>query len=153
MTFTTTSVYSKPFSFLNISFSAATARQIFDFLGDGFPSKQLTSSQLPPEVHLNEYELKRFNDRFATIKAIDPQNTDELKTAMRTFLFNIFIRHFNSTEPVLEDMPPWLEQMCENLKKNGNLLDSQKKSFLELLKANVVLMKLLLLIQQILKQN
>lgn len=113
-------INSKPFSFLNISFSAATARQIFDFLGDGFPSKQLTSSQLPPEVHLNEYELKRFNDRFATIKAIDPQNTDELKTAMRTFLFNIFIRHFNSTEPVLEDMPPWLEQMCENLKKNGN---------------------------------
>lgn len=114
------SINSKPFVFLNISFSAKTAKQIFDFLGDGFPSDALINSPMPPEVHLNDYDLKRFNNRFESIKAIDPQNTAELKTAMRTFLFNTFTRYFSVGEQVREDMPVWLEQMCDKIKRDGN---------------------------------
>ena len=114
------SINSKPFVFLNISFSAKTAEQIFEFLGDGFPSDTLTNSPMPPEVHLNDYDLKRFNNRFESIKAIDPQNTDELKTAIRTFLFNTFTRCFSSLEQTTESMPPWLEQMCDKIKRDGN---------------------------------
>ncbi len=110
----------KPFSFLNISFSYDTAEQIFDFLGDGFPSEQLISSPMPPEIHLNDYDLKRFNNRFEGIKAIDPQNASAFKTAMRTFLFNTFTRYFSLGEQVREDMPAWLEQMCEKIKRDGN---------------------------------
>ena len=110
----------KPFSFLNISFSRDTAQQIFDFLGDGFNGRQLTSSPMPPEVMLNGYELKRFNNRFDSIKAIDPQNTAELKTAMRSFLFNTFTRYFSSVEQAHESMPLWLEQMCDKIKRDGN---------------------------------
>lgn len=110
----------KPFSFLNISFSVGTAEKIFDFLGDGFNSTQLKSSPMPPEITLNSYELKRFSNRFDTIKAIDPQNTAELKTAMRSFLFNTFTRYFSSVEQARESVPLWLEQMCEKIKKNGN---------------------------------
>lgn len=113
-------INAKPFVFLNISFSANTAAQIFEFLGDGFPSEQLVSSPMPPEVHLNDYDLKRFKNRFESIKAIDPQNTAELKTAMRSFLFNTFTRYFSSSEQIHEDMPVWLEQMCEKIKRDGN---------------------------------
>lgn len=113
-------INSKPFVFLNISFSANTAAKIFDFLGDGFPSKQLISSPMPPEIHLNDYDLKRFTNRFESIKAIDPQNTAALKTAMRSFLFNTFTRYFAVGEQIHEDMPVWLEQMCEKMKRDGN---------------------------------
>lgn len=115
-----TGINSKPFMFLNISFSVETAKQIFDFLGDGFPSKQLLSSAMPPEVHLNDYELKRFNNRLDNIKIIDPNNFTELKTAMRTFLFDTFTRYFSSIEQSHESMPLWLEQMCEKMKKGSN---------------------------------
>lgn len=113
-------INSKPFSLLNISFSKNTAQQIFDFLGDGFPSVQLINSPIPPEISLNSYELKRFTNRFESIKAIDPCNTTELKTALRTFLFNLFTRYFSNVEPTNENMPLWLEQMCDKLKKDGN---------------------------------
>lgn len=113
-------INSKPFVFLNISFSAQTATKIFEFLGDGFPSEQLINSPIPPEVHLNDYDLKRFNNRFEGIKAIDPQDTSALKTAMRTFLFNTFTRYFSADEQVHEDMPVWLEQMCDKIKRDGN---------------------------------
>ncbi len=115
-----TGIHSEPFMFLNISFSVETAKQIFDFLGDGFPSKQLLSSAMPPEVHLNDYELKRFNNRLDNIKIIDPNNFSELKTAMRTFLFDTFTRYFSSIEQSHESMPLWLEQMCEKMKKGSN---------------------------------
>lgn len=113
-------VNSKPFSLLNISFTKSTAEQIFDFLGEGFPSRQLNEAPLPPEIHLNEYEFERFNYRIASIKAIDPQNFEQLKTALRTFLFDTFTRYFSSDEHVHEDIPIWLEQMCEKIKQNGN---------------------------------
>lgn len=113
-------INSEPFSLLNISFTKNTAEQIFNFLGEGFPSRQLTESAVPPEIHLNEYEFRRFNNRIASIKAINPQNTEQLKTALRTFLFDIFIRYFSSDEQAHEDMPIWLEQMCDKIKKNGN---------------------------------
>lgn len=109
----------KPFSFLNISFTANTAELIFEFLGDGFNSKQLKNSPMPPEITLNNYELKRFNNRFDSIKAIDPQNTAELKTAIRSFLFNTFTRYFSSIEQTTESMPLWLEQMCDQIKRDG----------------------------------
>lgn len=114
------SVKAKPFSLLNISFSANTAKQIFDLLGEGFPSEQLLSAPIPPETSLNSYELKRFNNRFESIKAIDPNNASELKTALRSFLFNLFTRYFSSIEQSNEHMPLWLEQMCDKLKKDGN---------------------------------
>lgn len=111
---------SKPFSLLNISFTKNTAEQIFNFLGEGFPSKRLIKSKFPPEVHLNEYEFKRFNNQITSIKAINPQDTELLKTALRTFLFGIFTRYFSSNEPTPEDMPIWLEEMCDKIKSNGN---------------------------------
>ena len=113
-------INSKPFSFLNISFTANTAEQIFNFLGDGFNSRQLVESAMPPEVMLNSYELNRFNNRFDHIKAIDPQSVAELKTAIRTFLFNVFTRHFSTVETASESMPMWLEQMCDKIKRDGN---------------------------------
>ncbi len=114
------SINSKPFSFLNISFTSNTAEQIFNFLGEGFNSIQLKNASMPPEIMLNSYELKRFNNRFDSIKAIDPKNIAELKTAMRSFLFNTFTRYFSSVETTHESMPIWLEQMCDKVKRDGN---------------------------------
>ena len=53
------------------------------------------------------------------MKAIDPQNTAELKTAIRSFLFNTFTRYFSSIEQTTESMPLWLEQMCDQIKRDG----------------------------------
>lgn len=113
-------INSKPFSFLNISFTKNTAEQIFSFLGEGFNSSQLVKPVMPPDVMLNSYELKRFNNRFDSIKAIDPQSIAQLKTAMRIFLFNTFTRYFSNVETASDSMPVWLEQMCDKIKRDGN---------------------------------
>lgn len=117
-----TCINSEPFCFLNISFTANTAEQIFHFLGDGFPSEQLINSDLPPEINLSDYELKKFTNRFESIKAIDPADKDKLKTSLRVFLFNTFTNYFSAVNQTSESMPIWLEQMCEKIKNNGNFV-------------------------------
>lgn len=114
------SIGGNPFSFLNITFTADLARQIFDYLGDGFPSGWLQESPLPPEVHLSDYEFARLGRRMDNIRSLDPLDRDKKKTMLRILLFDIFARHFQSAAPVREQMPLWLEEMCTTIRKDGN---------------------------------
>ncbi len=108
----------KKFSMLNITFSAKTANELFDYLGEGFPKSQLMGATLPPEVHLNSFEYERFCKRADGIRAIDPKDVSGLKTALRILLFDTFVRYFSDEEAAEEKIPLWLEEMCNKIKKN-----------------------------------
>lgn len=110
----------KGFSMLNITFTAETAESLFAYLGEGFPSAHLLQLPYPPEVHLEKYEFDRFNRRMDSIRAIDPQNRNALRTSLRILLFDIFTRHFSIAEDSGESTPAWLEEMCAAIKKDGN---------------------------------
>lgn len=119
----------KPFSFLNITFTADTARQIFDYLGCGFPSVLLLDSPLPPEIHLSEYEFARLGRRMDGIRALDPGDREKKKTMLRILLFDIFIRHFSTAVPQREQMPLWLEEMCTAIRRDGNFTQGSSYFF------------------------
>ena len=85
----------KTFSMLNITFTTETAEQIFDYLGEGFPSKTLTDALLPPFVHLNAGELAVFNARMAAVRAISSDDASLRKTVLRTLIFDIFTKYYS----------------------------------------------------------
>lgn len=110
----------RPFSLLNIAFSARICDMLFEYLGEGFKKSHLLGSFLPPEVRLNDYELERFSKMMDNIRAIDPKNYDEIGSAFRILIFNVFTRYFSEGFENEEKLPVWLEEMCNKVKKDGN---------------------------------
>ena len=110
---------SKKFSMLNLTFSAKTANELFGYLGEGFPKTQLLTANLPPEVHLDSFELEKFLKRANGLGAIDPKDTYGLKTALRILLFDIFVKYFSEQETSEENIPLWLDEMCGKIKRNN----------------------------------
>lgn len=110
------------FSMMNITFTADTADAMFDFLGEGFPSKALKDSQMPPTRHLSERELERFKSRMDYICSIDEERKPELKTAIRTLLFNMFSDFFSGNTAESQNMPIWLERLLSKMQQNGNYI-------------------------------
>lgn len=110
----------KPFSMLNIAFSAKICEMLFEYLGDGFKKSHLLGAFLPPEVKLSDFELERFSKMMDNIRAIDPKNYDEIGSAFRILIFNVFTRYFAEGFKNEERLPIWLEEMCNTIKKDGN---------------------------------
>lgn len=110
----------KPFSMLNIAFSAKICEMLFEYLGDGFKKSHLLGAFLPPEVKLSDYELERFEKMMDNIRAIDPKSYGEIGSAFRILIFNVFTRHFSEEVENEEKFPIWLEEMCNKIKKDGN---------------------------------
>ena len=108
------------FSFLNITCTKETINIMFDFLGNGFPAELLLNAKLPPTVVLNVSEFARFEAKMNNIRAIDSENHPAIKTQMRILLFDIFTKYFSKFENSVDTVPYWLEEMCEQMSKNGN---------------------------------
>lgn len=123
------SVGGKPFSMLNIAFSQQICDMLFKYLGDGFKKSHLLGAFLPPETHLNEYEFKRFNKQMDSIRAIDPKSYSELSTALRILLFRVFTTYFGDNFEETEEIPLWLEEMCNQVKRNGNFANGSEYFF------------------------
>lgn len=112
----------KEFSMMNITFTKDTLNQLFEFLGEGFPSGVLNTLRLPPTVHLSVSELEWFNARMDSICAIELENISKLKTAVRTLLFRIFTRFFADFEEKQGDLPIWLDELLNSMQQNGNFI-------------------------------
>lgn len=112
----------KIFSMMNITFTQNTLTELFHFLGEGFPSDTLSNIDLPPTVHLSSSELDWFNSRMESICAIDTNNRTELKTAIRVLLFRIFTRFFSDYEDKQNEIPIWLDELLDTMRRNGNFI-------------------------------
>lgn len=119
----------KTFSMLNITFTSETADEIFSFLGDGFPSRKLCNTKLPPKVRLSAGEFSALNDHMTSIGAIPSENTEMLKTALRTFIFNIITKYYSDFSTNAISIPPWLEVLCSEMRKNGRFIEGSEKLF------------------------
>ena len=109
------------FSMLNITFTTATAEELFSFLSEGFASSSLLRADLPPQIALTESELEYVLSHMTTIRTIDEHDYARLKTALRILLFRIFTRFFADFQEEQNDhVPLWLTELCETMQKNGN---------------------------------
>lgn len=119
----------RTFSMLNIAFSSGICDLLFEYLGKGFKKSHLLGSFLPPEVQLNDREFERFSKKMDGICAIDPKSHAEISSAFRVLLFDVFTRYFNESAEDEEEIPLWLEDMCNRIKRDGNFVKGSEFFF------------------------
>ena len=111
----------KPFSMLNITFTARTCDELFHYLGGGFCSAPLLEAALPPLVQLSEAGFAYILAQMTNIRTIDASDAPRLCTSFRILLFRIFTRFFaDFEEEEAREMPAWLSRLCAEMRKNGN---------------------------------
>lgn len=117
------------FSMMNITFTSETANMIFEFLGEGFPTKQILTSKYPPSVELNDKDLAKIEGKMSSIRAIDPKNHNIIKSKLRIFIFDLLTKYFFTSESEVETVPYWLEAMCEKISRDGNFKNNTEYFF------------------------
>ena len=111
----------KAFSMLNIAFSTNTAKLLFEYLGGGFPTKELFNSKMPPQIQLTEQDVTYILSHMTSILAIDDGDYNGRQTALRILIFRIFTRYFSDyKDEISSEMPLWLTKLCDEMRKNGN---------------------------------
>ena len=83
-------VYEDPKSaetaYINLTFTRQTAEQLFQYLSDGFPSKQLLSCDMPPCVLLSHADTQWLVSRISALNCADWQDKQALKMRVRMVL-------------------------------------------------------------------
>lgn len=108
-------------AYINLTFTTETALQLFEYLSDGFPSKRLLTTPMPPTVILTASEKKRLIAQIGELNAVKWQDKKQLKLRMRVLLADIFSRYFSAYTPVSEsDIPLWLSQLTDSMRLKEN---------------------------------
>jgi len=119
----------KPFSMLNITFTRETLDSIFSYLGEGFSPQRLMEARLPPSVQLTTGEFRGFQARMQAVSAIALEDVAALKTSLRVVLFEIFTRYFSDFATHTATAPAWLEELCAQMRRNGNFIEGSEKLY------------------------
>lgn len=117
------------FSMLNLTFTLSTLRQLFEYLGDGFASDELMNAILPPCVRLTVGEFEAFRTRMTSVGAISQEDISGLKTALRMLLFDIFTKYFSGYRGTAAQIPPWLDALCVQMRREGGFVEGSEKLF------------------------
>ena len=115
------------FSFCNLTFTNETRAQIFEFLGEGFPSSDLLSSHAPPLSRMTKRGVARFETKLAHISAIPQGNDSQRKTALRILLMDLFTGQFSSYAVRDDGVPVWLDELCQKMRLNANFIEGSEK--------------------------
>lgn len=110
------------YRFVNLTFTKETVEELFRYLGEGFPSKELLACPLPPVTTLNATERERVLNKMGELGAIGWQDKKKLQLQMRVLLMELFTRYFGTIPQEDSDIPFWLESLCEAMKKPKNFM-------------------------------
>jgi len=117
------------FSMLNITFTVHTLRQLFSYLGEGFGAPGLMEAQQPPCVRLTAGEFDAVQARMTAIGAIPQEDLMGRKTALRMLLFELFTRYFSGYRSGSSQVPPWLDALCAQVRRDGSFVEGSEKLF------------------------
>lgn len=109
----------RSFSMLNVTFTRQTLQEIFDFLGEGFPSRALMEAEMPPSSHLSVEDFAALEAKMRAIRAISQPNTAALKSALRQWLFGVITQCFPMSGEENDVIPSWLEELCRQMREGG----------------------------------
>lgn len=118
-----------PFEFINLAFSESTIMELFDYLGDGFPSHSLLSAKYAPEVFLTKNEVKKLYMKMAEINTVSFSDSKRLKFKIRKLLSEIFSNYFDISPEDDSDIPFWLENACRKMRDPKNFIEGKEKLF------------------------
>lgn len=106
------------FEFINLAFSKEILQVLGNFLGEGFPLEKLLSAAFPPMVSLSAREKERLAHDFIQLNA----GTDNAYRSFKAkaLLTRIFAEYFFGVEECGADIPFWLENAYEKMKRPQN---------------------------------
>ena len=108
------------FTFLNVTFTMDTLKRAFEYLGEGFPSDAMLEAKLPPSSAMVGSELRRLDGRLKVLGAIAPDDVPRRRTALRMLLIDLLSERFSGYTSRTDTMPTWLEELCLNMRSDGN---------------------------------
>lgn len=107
---------------INIAFSSAIARALFDYLGDGYPSEVLISPDTPPPyVMLNQTERERIERRMKELYTVSLTDLSLQRTKLRTLILDIFVHYFSRCSHRQQTGEGWFENLLQEMEKPSNL--------------------------------
>ena len=107
---------------INIAFSSAIAKSLFEYLGNGYPSEQLLLPEIPPPyVTLNKTESDRIQKRMKELYAVSLTDTDLQRTKLRTLILDIFVHYFSKSINQGPERESWFEHLIHEMEKPSNL--------------------------------
>ena len=107
-------------SFLNLAFTEEVMCSLFDFLSDGYASKEIVALPHPPSVLLSEQEIKWMCKQLEELNATIPSDVLQLKYRCRLILFKIFTNYFakyGRMEHKNSSVPNWLYELNLEMQK------------------------------------
>lgn len=117
------------FEFANLAFSENTLLKLFEYLGEGFPSKALLDCAYPPEVHLPDSEAKRLYLKMAELNTVNFSDSERLKFKTRRLLCDIFSDYFETLYERDSEIPLWLENAYRKMRDPKNFIEGKEKLF------------------------
>ena len=115
------------FEFINLAVSRDTLNTLFDFLGPGFPSRELLGASYPPMVSLSEKEKEKLSYDFIELsKNVDPQVVRCKARALLTYIFSHYFFQYVEQE---QSIPGWLEILYEQMKRPRNFVKGAARMY------------------------
>lgn len=107
-------------SFINISFTEQILQEMFSYLTEGFPSAKLLANPHPPQVMLNETDIRWLQKQIKILNSSSASDIALLKYRCRLLLIKIFSRYFAQVASGgynTERIPLWLIQLDTQMQK------------------------------------
>jgi len=115
---------------INLAFRQSTLKEMFNYLGEGFPSEYLVNSGMPSKVILSPVERKILKEKFEKLNTLSRDDKIKTKTYLRILLLEIFTKYFFKIESNSEkNLPDWLETLIFEMQNKDNFTKGVKKLF------------------------
>lgn len=108
--------YLSPGQHINFAFSAQIAQEMFTYLGNDFPSRQLLTAPALLYVVLDRAQVEDYRDRFDQINMIPISEAERSRTLLRALLMDIFARQFVFSDEQQLAATDWFRQLMKDMK-------------------------------------
>lgn len=108
---------------INLAFREGTVRELFNYLGKGFPSENLLHRSTPPRVMLSANERDILAAKLEHLNTIPRGHKSRIRSTLRILLFEIFTKYFSAeTDEGERNVPEWLDALLYEIQKKENFV-------------------------------
>lgn len=109
---------------INVAFPERTIDELFNYLGEGYPSNNLIGSKQPPMVILTKNEKEIIQSRFEHLNTISRSDKQKIRTSLRVLLVEIFTKYFSTGfSEKKSESPDWLDWLTSEMQKKDNFVE------------------------------
>jgi AraC family transcriptional regulator, dual regulator of chb operon len=108
---------------INLAFRDATVKELFNYLGSGFPSESLVQRAMPARVMLSPAETEILAARLEHLNTIPRDQKHRIRSTLRILLFEMFTKYFFAESGEGDRrLPAWLEALIAEVQKKENFV-------------------------------